>query len=141
MTIRNQPARVFFGQTVTERRFPAMAMFAWLSSPEAVPRSTLHSDHIPTAENNWAGQNTTGYANPAVDALIEALELELDPDKVLDLILKTLKNPGYVAGPAAHLCHGPAHPAPLLPGQHPHLAPVADRRRAHGPPVSDLPVG
>lgn len=76
--IRNQPARVFFGQTVSQRRFPAMAMFAWISAPESVPRTTLHSDHIPTAENNWAGQNFTGYAEPEMDRLIKTIEVELD---------------------------------------------------------------
>jgi peptide/nickel transport system substrate-binding protein len=83
--IRNQPARVFFGQTVSERKFPAMAMFAWISAPESVPRTTLHSDHIPTADNNWAGQNYTGFRNKDVDALIEAIEVELDRDKRREL--------------------------------------------------------
>lgn len=79
--IRNQPARVFFGETVTRRKFEAMAMFAWLSSPESPPRSTLHSKHIPSPENNWGGQNYTGYDNPEMDRLIEAIETELDRDK------------------------------------------------------------
>jgi len=79
--IRNQPARVFFGQTVSERKFPAMAMFAWISAPESVPRTTLHSDHIPTPDNNWAGQNYTGFDNAEADALIEQIEVELDRDK------------------------------------------------------------
>jgi peptide/nickel transport system substrate-binding protein len=76
--IQNQPARVFFGQTVRERRFDSMAMFAWISAPESVPRSTLHSAMIPTEANNWAGQNATGYHNPTVDALIDAIEVDLD---------------------------------------------------------------
>ena len=80
VTIRNEPARVFFGQTVRERRFPAMALFAWLSSPENVPRTTLHSDHIPMPENNWAGQNYTGFSDAEMDAVIEATEVELDPE-------------------------------------------------------------
>lgn len=79
--IRNQPARVFFGETVTKRKFPAMAMFAWYSSPENVPRSTLHSDHIPKPENNYAGQNYTGYTNKEMDDLIEKIETELDREK------------------------------------------------------------
>ena len=79
--IRNQPARVFFGDTVSRRRFPAMAMFAWISGPESVPRSTLHSREIPTPDNGWAGQNYGGYRNPEVDALIEAIEVELDEGK------------------------------------------------------------
>ena len=79
--IQNQPARVFFGKSVSRRRFSAMAMFAWVSSPENVPRSTVHSSMVPSAENNWAGQNYTGYRNARVDALIDAIEVELDRDK------------------------------------------------------------
>jgi peptide/nickel transport system substrate-binding protein len=79
--IRNQPARVFFGQTVTQRKFPAMAMFAWYSAPENVPRTTLHSEQIPTPANNFAGQNYTGFANGEMDDLIDRIELELDREK------------------------------------------------------------
>ena len=31
--IRNEPARVFFGETMRKRQFPAMGMFAWISTP------------------------------------------------------------------------------------------------------------
>jgi len=79
--IRNQPARVFFGQTVTERKFSAMAMYAWISSPESVPRTTLHSSEIPSEGNNFSGQNYTGFVNPEMDELIDAVELELDRAK------------------------------------------------------------
>lgn len=83
--IRNQPARVFFGETVLKRRFSAMAMFAWISAPNDVPRSTLHSDQIPTAENNFSGQNTTGFRNSEMDTLLDAIERELDVAKRRDL--------------------------------------------------------
>lgn len=79
--IRNEPARILFGQSLAQRRFPAMAMFAWISAPESVPRTTLYSDQIPTAENNWAGQNYAGYANEEMDQLIDAIEVELDRDR------------------------------------------------------------
>ena len=79
--IRNQPARVFFGETVTKRKYTALAMFAWSSAPENVPRSILHSGEIPKAANNYSGQNFTGYVNPEVDTLLEAIEVELDREK------------------------------------------------------------
>jgi peptide/nickel transport system substrate-binding protein len=79
--IRNEPARVLFGETVTKRKYTGMALFAWYSAPESVPRTTLHGDHIPTQANNWAGQNFTGYANKEMDGLIERIEVELDRDK------------------------------------------------------------
>ncbi len=85
LTIRNEPARVFFGQTVSQRRFTGLAMFAWFSSPENVPRTTLHCEQIPTEENGWGGQNYTGYCTPEMDALIDRIEVELDREARAEL--------------------------------------------------------
>lgn len=79
--IRNEPARVFFGETTSKRKFGGLAMFAWISSPENVPRSTLHSEEIPTAANGWSGQNFTGFQNAEMDQLIDDIERELDREK------------------------------------------------------------
>ena len=78
--IRNQPARVFFGETVSKRRATGLALYAWLSAPESVPRTTLHSAMIPSAANSWSGQNYPGYRNPEMDRLIDRIETELDPE-------------------------------------------------------------
>lgn len=83
--IRNQPARVFFGQTVTKRQFDGLVMFAWTSSPENVPRSSLHSEEIPSPSNGFSGQNFSGYRNPEMDTLIDAIEVELDRQKRKEL--------------------------------------------------------
>ena len=79
--VKNQPARVFFGETVTQRKFSGLAMYAWISAPESVPRTTLHSAHIPSPGNNFAGQNYTGFNNPEMDRLIDKIEVELDREK------------------------------------------------------------
>ena len=79
--IKNQPARVFFGQTLTERKYTGLGMYAWISSPESVPRSALHSAHIPTEENNYAGQNYMAFKNQEMDDLLEVIETELDRGK------------------------------------------------------------
>ena len=76
LRIRNQPARVLFGQTIRQREFTAMAMFAWFSSPRNVPRTTLHSSMIPTPENGWSGQNYTGYSSAVMDEAIDRVEVE-----------------------------------------------------------------
>lgn len=81
MRLRNEPARVFFGETMRKRQFPALAMYAWISSPENVPRSTLRSDEIPVAEKGFAGQNTPGFRDAEMDKLIDAIEIELDKEK------------------------------------------------------------
>ena len=73
--IRNEPARVFFGETVSRRKFPHMAMYAWISAPEGVPRSTLHSKMIPSPDNGWSGQNYPGFANKAMDKALADAEV------------------------------------------------------------------
>jgi len=82
--LRNQPARVLFGETVRKRAFD-LALFGWVSAPENVPRSTLSSQEIPTAENGYTGQNSDGYRNAEMDRLIDAIEVTLDREKRADL--------------------------------------------------------
>ncbi len=79
--IINQPARVYFGETMDERKFTGLGMYAWISSPESVPRTTLHSAHIPSEENGYEGQNYPGFKNQELDDLIDAIEVELNFDK------------------------------------------------------------
>lgn len=80
LRLKNQPPRLLFGETVTKRQF-TMALFAWTSAPENVPRSTQRSDEIPSAATGWSGQNYSGYRNPEADRLIDAIEIELDRSK------------------------------------------------------------
>ncbi len=79
--IRNEPARTLFGETLKHRVFKGLAMFAWSTSIESTPRQILGSSQIPSAANNWGGGNYTGFRDAAMDADIDAMEKELDPDK------------------------------------------------------------
>ena len=88
VSIKNEPARVFFGETTRKRKFPGLAMYAWVSSPEKSPRSTLHSSSIPTPENGFSGQNTPGWRNGEVDHLIDQLEVEFNAQRRLEISQK-----------------------------------------------------
>lgn len=79
--IRNEPPRVYFGETVRKRQFDGLAMYAWVATPESSPRDQLHSEQIPTEDNNYSGSNIPGFRNAAMDALIDAVEVELIKDK------------------------------------------------------------
>ena len=78
---RVEPARVVFGQSIQQRRYTGMVMVAWGTSPESVPRIRFHSDQIPSEANGWTGSNVTGYRNPAMDAVLDAIPGELDPQR------------------------------------------------------------
>jgi len=76
--LKVEPPRVFFGETVRKRNYGALAMYAWVSAPQSVPRTTLHSQEIPAETNGWSGQNSGAYKNPEMDKLLDAMEVELD---------------------------------------------------------------
>ena len=81
VTIRNEPARTLFGETLKKRQFSAMVMYAWSSGVGDSPRATLGSDKIPTAANNWGGNNGIAFSDPRMDQLIGQAETELDMEK------------------------------------------------------------
>lgn len=81
LSIKNEPGRVFFGETVKKAAYPALAMYAWISSPDNPPKSTLHSSEIPTEKNQWNGQNSGGWSNKRVDAILDAIMVEFDFNK------------------------------------------------------------
>lgn len=73
--IRNEPARVLFGDTMRERKFEGGIMYAWMSAPRNIPKTTLHSTMVPSADNNYAGQNYPGYRSDKMDGILDRLEI------------------------------------------------------------------
>ncbi len=80
LRLKAAPARIYF-DALTKRDFSGLAMYSWVSSPESVPRTTLHSKEIPTKENGRSGQNYPGYSNPQMDKALDSAERELDEGK------------------------------------------------------------
>ncbi len=78
--IKAEPPRIF-SEALNRRQFTGLAMYAWVQQPEGVPRSILHSEEIPSAQNGWSGQNYPGYRNPDMDKALDAAERELDAAK------------------------------------------------------------
>lgn len=89
--IKNEPPRVFFGETVRKGAYPAMAMFAWVSAPESSPKSTLASKNIPSKQNGFSGQNSGGFKSARVDELLEQIDVEFDSAKRTALVHEVLK--------------------------------------------------
>lgn len=76
-----QPARVLFGDTMRERKFTGGVMYAWMSAPQGIPKTTLYSKMIPTKENNWAGQNYPAYNSAVMDKIIDDLDTVCAPEQ------------------------------------------------------------
>ncbi len=78
IVIQNFPARVLFGEITNQRKFKALAMYAWVMSPTSDCDQLYTSDGIPTEANGWAGQNYPGYKNPEMDRVCKAASREVD---------------------------------------------------------------
>jgi peptide/nickel transport system substrate-binding protein len=91
VTIKNEPARVFFAETTKKRKFDSMSMYAWTSSPEQNPKSTSSIANIPTEKNGWSGENYPGWSNKEVDKICDALDVEFSATKRRELAIKVEK--------------------------------------------------
>lgn len=78
--IRNEPPRVLFGETLRQRRHQGFVLFAWVSSPEGVPRSSLSSTEVPSPANGFSGQNYAGFRHAELDAILEELPVTLQAE-------------------------------------------------------------
>ena len=81
VTVKNEPARTLFGDTLKHRSYTGMEMYAWSSNVTETPLRTLGTSQIPAAANNYGGANYIGFPDPRMDADILAAEGELDPAK------------------------------------------------------------
>jgi len=91
IVIKNEPARVLFSETTKKRKYSGMVMYAWVSSPENNPRSTLTCDSIPTEKNGWSGQNYVGYCNPELDKIVNQIDTEFEQKRRIELAHKLQK--------------------------------------------------
>ena len=97
IVIKNEPARVMFGETLRQRKFKGLVQFQTDAQLDTVPYIYYHSSQIPTEQNSWTGLNYMGYKNPEMDnALMEAWKA-LDPNvrkiawkKILDITAQDL---------------------------------------------------
>lgn len=91
ITIQNYPARVYFGEITNRRKFPAMAMYAWVMSPTSDCDQLYTSDAIPNESNGWAGQNYPGYKNAELDRICKAASQEVDEAKRNQLLNQSVQ--------------------------------------------------
>lgn len=83
--IKNQPAKVFFGETMRKRKFSGMMMFAWTADPIRMSDTLWRCDNIPSKENRFQGQNIPGWCHPEASKIIGSMSTEMDAEARYDL--------------------------------------------------------
>jgi len=84
---------------VFQTRLPAqqfdMGMYITTVAPDPSYLSATYTcDQIPSEENEFQGQNSTGWCNEAADAALKAADAELDPAARAELVKEAI---GYMA--------------------------------------------
>ena len=79
IVVKNEPARVMFGESLRKRSYKGAVMFMSDPPMDYVPIYVFHSEWIPTAANNWTGQNYMGFRSAGMDEALDAAWAELDP--------------------------------------------------------------
>lgn len=79
--IKNEPAKVFFGETMRKRKFQALAMYAWVKDPVRLSDTLWRCDCIPSTKNNFQGQNMPGFCSKKIDDLLLQASRELNDQK------------------------------------------------------------
>ena len=97
IVIKNEPARVMFGETLRKRSFTGLVLFQTDMPLDYVPLIYFESAYIPSAANSYSGLDYMGFHNDAMDRSIAAARAELDADRrralwkpILDLYAEEL---------------------------------------------------
>jgi peptide/nickel transport system substrate-binding protein len=83
--IKNEPAKVFFGETMRKRKYEGMAMYSWIKDPLKISDTLWRCDYIPNVNNSFLGQNMPGWCNKEGDAILRMASQELDEKKRIKL--------------------------------------------------------
>jgi len=79
VVIKNEPARVMFGDSLRHRSFTGLVLFQNDMPLDYVPQIYFSSAYIPTEANGFSGLNYMDYHSPEMDAAILAAQSALDP--------------------------------------------------------------
>jgi len=81
VVIKNEPARVMFGETLRHRSFTGLVLFQTDMQLDYVPVIYFSSGYIPSADNSFSGLNYMDFHSETMDQAIAAARQELDPAK------------------------------------------------------------
>jgi peptide/nickel transport system substrate-binding protein len=73
------PEELFVRETLPQRRFKDMACMRWNLPPLSTPINLMHSLAIPSADNNYFGQNFSGWDMNVVDRILESMQRDAEP--------------------------------------------------------------
>lgn len=79
LLIKNEPARVMFGETLRKHSFTGLVQFDGGDGIDTPPITMFSTAYVPTAANGFIGRNYGAYRNPQMDAALLAVRAELDP--------------------------------------------------------------
>jgi peptide/nickel transport system substrate-binding protein len=76
----------FLGEYTARRQFPQLAFYGFVATPYELGRKRWDQDRIPTAANNYSGENLTGWRNRRVSEIHRRLETTWNSEARVELL-------------------------------------------------------
>jgi peptide/nickel transport system substrate-binding protein len=73
------PEAEYVTETLPQRRFKDMACMRWKLPPLSPPINLMHSLAIPSADNNYFGNNFSGWDMNVVDRILDSMQRDAEP--------------------------------------------------------------
>ncbi len=88
IVIRNEPARLFFGETLRKRKFKHLALYAWILGPLSDGEDLWSGSRIPTRASGWSGQNFPGLRHAQITRLHHRIPRTINGVQRIELLRK-----------------------------------------------------
>lgn len=83
---RSIPPKIFFGETLPNRQYGALAMYASIQDPFDTPESMWMCASVPGPANHHQGQNYSGWCQPKAEKLLVEAGREFDSARRAELM-------------------------------------------------------
>ena len=86
VTVREHAEDAFIKETLRKVKFKGMAEYAWRMPPGSIPDSVLESKQVPSLQNSYTGENTSGWNNRSLDEILDQLRDQWDAETRQELM-------------------------------------------------------
>lgn len=78
VNVKEHPNDVFIREILRKVKFKGLAEYAWRMPAGAIPDTILESRQVPSLQNAYTGENSSGWSNRRLDEILEQMRDEWD---------------------------------------------------------------
>ncbi|NBQ53760.1 MAG: hypothetical protein EBU49_09295, partial [Proteobacteria bacterium] len=88
VNVKEHPNDIFVRDILRKVKFKSLAEYAWRMPAGAIPDTILESRQVPSLQNAYTGENTSGWSNRRLDEILDQMRDEWDPAARQEMMLE-----------------------------------------------------